>query len=71
MPPSTTVQKIGSKRVNIKTQGQQNCRATVILIIFESGEKLAPLIILKLKRESEQKMIARKRKCEEQKNIYL
>ena len=49
MPPSTTVQKIGSKRVNIKTQGQENWRVTAILIILASGEKLPPLLIFKAK----------------------
>ena len=49
MPPSTTVQKIGSKRVNIKTQGQENWRVTAILTILASGEKLPPLLIFKAK----------------------
>ena len=49
MPPSTTVQKIGSKRVNIKTQGQENWRVTGILTILASGEKLPPLLIFKAK----------------------
>ena len=40
IPPSTTVQKIGSKRVNIKTQGQENWRVTAILTILASGENL-------------------------------
>ena len=47
MPPSTTVQKIGSKRVNIETQGQENWRVTAILTILASGEKLTPLLIFK------------------------
>ena len=45
MPTSTTVQIIGSKKVNIETQGQENWRITVILPILESEENLEPLII--------------------------
>ena len=36
MPPSTTIEKIGSKRVNIKTQEQESCWATAILNILVS-----------------------------------
>ena len=45
IPAFGTVQKIRSKRVNIKTQGQENFRATAILTILASGEKLALLLI--------------------------
>ena len=34
MPTSVTVQKIGSKKVNIRTQGRENWRITVILTIL-------------------------------------
>ena len=46
MPTSTTVQIIGSKKVNIRTQWQENWRITVKLTILVSGEKLAPLLII-------------------------
>ena len=49
VPPSTTVQKIGSKRVKIKTHGQENWRVTAILTIHASGEKLPSLLIFKAK----------------------
>ena len=71
MPPSTTVQKIESKRVNIKTQGQENWRVTVILTILASGEKLPPLLFLKLKKENKQRKIAKIGDCGEQKSICL
>ena len=35
---STTLQTIGSKKVNIRTQGQESWRITVILKILASGE---------------------------------
>ena len=40
--PTSTVQTIRSKKVNIKTQGQENWKIAVILTIPESDEKLAP-----------------------------
>ena len=57
MLPSTTVQIIGSKRVNIKTQGQKNWRVTA-LTILASGEKLPSLLIFKAKegKQSEKKL---------------
>ena len=58
MPPSTTVQKIESKKVNIITQGQENWRVTAILTILASGEKLSPLLIFKAKegKQTEKKL---------------
>ena len=58
MPPSTTVQKIGSDRVNIKTQGQEKWRVTAILTILASGLKLPPLLIFKAKegKQTEKKL---------------
>ena len=47
MPISTTVLTIGSKKVNIKTQKQQNWRITVTLKIYASGKRLTPLLIFK------------------------
>ena len=47
MPPCTNVQKIGSKKVNIRIQGQENWRETAILTVLASAEKLSPLLILK------------------------
>ena len=47
MPPCTSVHKIGSKKVNIRTQGQQNWRVTAILAVLASEEKLTPLLIFK------------------------
>ena len=37
--------KIGSQRVVIKIQAQENCRAIDIIIIFAFWLKLAPLLI--------------------------
>ena len=48
MPPCTTVQKIGSKKVN-RTQGQENWSEATILTVPASGEKLPPLLIFKAK----------------------
>ena len=36
---STTVQTIGPKKVNIRTQGQESWRITIILAILSSREK--------------------------------
>ena len=49
MPAYITVKIIGTKKVNIKTQGQENWRITVILTILAFGEKLAPLLIFNAK----------------------
>ena len=49
MPPCTTVQKIGFKKVNIRIQGQENWRVTAILLVLASGEKLPLLLIFKAK----------------------
>ena len=49
MPPCTTVQKIGSKKVNIWAQRQENWRITAILIVLASGQKFPPLLIFKAK----------------------
>ena len=45
MPASTNVQTIWSKKVNIKTQEQENWRIKIILTILDSRIKLAPLLI--------------------------
>ena len=47
MLSSTTVRKIESKRIDIRTQGQENCREAAILTILASAEKLAPFLIFK------------------------
>ena len=49
--PYTTVQNIGSKKVNIRTQGQENWRETAFLTVLDSREKLPPLLILKQRKE--------------------
>ena len=49
MPTSTIIQIIGSMKVNILTQGQENWRITVILTILASGEKIVTLLIFKAK----------------------
>ena len=53
MPASSTVQTIGSKKLNIRAQGQENRRITVILAILTSGEK--QLLIFKTKKGKIQK----------------
>ena len=56
MPTSTTVQTIGSKKANIRTQGQENWKISVSLtILLSSGEKLAPLLLFQAKKENIQK----------------
>ena len=49
MPASTTVQTNRSKKINIRIQGQENWRITVILTIVVYGEKLTSLLIFKTK----------------------
>ena len=46
MPTSTTIQTIWSKKVNTRTQRQENWRITVILTILVYWEKLTPLLII-------------------------
>ena len=41
--------KIGSKKVKIRTQGQENWRVTAILAVLASGQKLPYLLIFKAK----------------------
>ena len=47
MPPCPTAQKIGSKKVSIRTHWQKNWRVTAILNVLASVEKLPPLLIFK------------------------
>ena len=47
--PTSTLQKIWSKKVNVWTQVRENWKITVILTILVSGEKLASLSIYKAK----------------------
>ena len=54
IPTSTTVQTIWLRKVNIRTQGQENWkRITIILIILLSGEKLSTLLIFKAKERND------------------
>ena len=70
MPSSTTVHKIISKRVNIKTQGQENWRVTAILTILESGKKLSPLFFLaKEGKQTEKKL--QELDIVENKNVFV
>ena len=43
------------KKVNIRSQGQENWRATAILTFFTAGEKLVPLFIFKAKEDKDTK----------------
>ena len=52
---SITVQTIGSKKVNIRKQTQENWRITVILSTLTSGEKIKSLLIFKAKEGKMQK----------------
>ena len=58
MPTPTTVRTIWSKKVNIRKQGQDNWRMTVILTILASGEKLAPLLIFEAKEKNIKQIVA-------------
>ena len=55
MPPSTTVQKIESKRVNIKTQRQENWRVTAFLLSLHLEKNYHRCLFLKLKKENKQR----------------
>ena len=65
IPTSTTVQTIESKKVNVRTQKNNNWRITVILTIFASGETLSSLLIFKVmqRKDTERKKIAANRVC--------
>ena len=58
MSPCTTVQKIVFKKVNIRTQGQENLRVTSILTVLASRQKLPPLLNFKAKqgKDTEKKL---------------
>ena len=71
MPTSTTVQTIGSWKVNIRTQGIENGRITVILIIISSREKLAPLLILKEKEGKDLERKLQQIECVDKKNFRI
>ena len=47
MAITKTIAKIGFKKVNIKTHGQDKVRVTAVLWIVEVGTKLAPMLIFK------------------------
>ena len=47
MPPYTAVQKIGSKKVNIRTQGQENWKVTAIITVLASLENFSFLLFFK------------------------
>ena len=47
MVTDTTVERIGRKKVNIKTFGGEKMRISIILTILANGEKLPPFIVFK------------------------
>ena len=65
MSAPTTVQTIGSRKVNIRTQRQENWRITVVLTILMSGEKLALYQILKKRKERYRNKTTANRVCRE------
>ena len=50
MSPCSTIQKIGSKKVDIRIQGKENWRVTAIFTVLANGQKLSPLLIFKEKK---------------------
>jgi len=48
MYQNKTIAKIGNKKVNIKTFGCDKMRISIILKILANGDKLPPLIVLKV-----------------------
>ena len=70
MSSCTTVQKIGSKKVNIRTQGQQNWRVTAIFTVLASGEKLQPLLIFIAKEGKDTKKKLQKLIIVESKRVF-
>ena len=59
MLPSTLLKKIESKRVEIKTKGQENFGETAILTIFRSEQKLPPLLTFEAQEGKHSKMTSR------------
>ena len=49
MVANTTVDKIGTKSVMLKTTGHEKCRYTVVLSCMADGSKLMPMLIFKRK----------------------
>ena len=46
------VDKIGNKQIIVKSQNQEKCRVSVLLIILANGNKLAPFAIFKGNKDS-------------------
>ena len=70
IPTSATVRTIGSKKVNIETQKQENWRITIFFTILASREKLASLPIFKVKEEKVTERKLQKRECVEKKKSF-
>ena len=49
MPGNTTVDKVGSKTVSVKTTGHERQHFTVVLACQANGKKIRPLVIFKRK----------------------
>jgi len=52
MISNTTVSKIGSRNVMIRIFGSDKSRITIILCIGSNGEKIAPLVVFKVKKNA-------------------
>jgi len=52
MISNTNVSKIGSRKVMIRTFGSDRSRITIILCIGSNGEKIAPLVAFKGKKNA-------------------
>ena len=48
MYQNKTIAKIGDKKVNVKTFGCEKMRISIILKILANGDKIPPLIVLKV-----------------------
>ena len=72
MLPCPTAQKIGSKKVNIRTHWQKNWRVTAILNVLASSEKLPPLLIFKaMEGKDTEKNFLKINKCGEQESVRM
>ena len=52
MISNTTVSKIGSRNVMIRTFGSDRSRITIILCRGSNGEKISPLVVFKGKKNA-------------------
>lgn len=71
MTGKTTVEKIGTKNVEVKTFGTEGLRISLLLAITANGNKLKPLLVFKGKFNSNKQNKLNKLDIVANKNIFV